>query len=157
MGSRSVHLPAVNKEIMKMGFVLTHSQQVNLCAEVTEQEIFETLNAIGDDKAPGFDGYNALFFKRSWTLIRPEVCQAVENFFHTSKLFRAINCTAITLIPKKVIASVVSDTQAGFIPGRKVADYVLLAHELVKAYSRKNISPRCLIKVDIQKAYDTVD
>ncbi|XP_075078414.1 uncharacterized protein LOC142164326 [Nicotiana tabacum] len=189
MGSRSVHLPAINKEIMKMGYVLAHSQQVNLCAEVTEQEIFEALNAIGDDKAPGVDGYNALFFKRSLKLIRPEVCQAVKNFFHTSKLYRAINCTAITLIPKvlhptsikeyipipcctvlyklivkilanrlqKVIASVFSDTQAGFIPGRKVADNVLLAHELVKAYSRKNISPKCLIKVDIQKTYDIND
>lgn len=38
-----------------------------------------------------------------------------------------------------------------------MADNVLLSHELVKAYSRKNISPRCLIKVDIQKAYDTMD
>ncbi|XP_070014627.1 uncharacterized protein LOC142174643 [Nicotiana tabacum] len=52
---------------------------------------------------------------------------------------------------QKVIASIISDTQAGFILGRNVADNVLLAHELVKAYSRKNISPRCLIKVDIQK------
>ncbi|XP_070012294.1 uncharacterized protein [Nicotiana sylvestris] len=58
---------------------------------------------------------------------------------------------------QKVIASIISDTQAGFILGRNVADNVLLAHELVKAYSWKNISPRCLIKVDIQKAYDTVD
>ncbi|XP_070057679.1 uncharacterized protein [Nicotiana tomentosiformis] len=32
-----------------------------------------------------------------------------------------------------------------------------MAHELVKTYTRKHISPRCMIKVDIQKAYDTVD
>lgn len=34
---------------------------------------------------------------------------------------------------------------------------VILAHELVQAYTRKHISPRCMIKVDIQKAYDIVD
>jgi len=56
-----------------------------------------------------------------------------------------------------VIASIITETQSGFIPGRKVADNVIMAHELVKTYTRKHISPRCMIKVDIQKAYDTVD
>lgn len=50
-----------------------------------------------------------------------------------------------------------SKAQAGFIPGRKGANNIILAHELVQAYNRKNVSPRCMIKVDIQKAYDTVD
>ncbi|XP_070046398.1 uncharacterized protein [Nicotiana tomentosiformis] len=59
MGSRSDHLPVVNREIMKLGPVLTHSQQVSLCAEVTDQEIFEAMCVIRDDKAPGVNGYNA--------------------------------------------------------------------------------------------------
>ncbi|XP_019226688.1 PREDICTED: uncharacterized protein LOC109208104 [Nicotiana attenuata] len=65
MGSRLDHLPAMNKERMKLGPVFTHYQQVSLYAVVTDQEIFEALCAIGDDKAPGVDGYNALFFKRT--------------------------------------------------------------------------------------------
>ncbi|XP_070049128.1 uncharacterized protein [Nicotiana tomentosiformis] len=85
---------------MKLGHVLTHSQQVSLCAMVTDQKVFEVLYAIGDDKALGVDGYNALFFKRTWTLIRLEVCHAMKEFFHLGKLFRAINCTTITLILK---------------------------------------------------------
>lgn len=189
MGSIVSQLPTVNKQVMKNGPVLNHMQQINLCAEVTDQEFYEGLCAIGDNKAPGVDGYNALFFKKSWSIISSKICQAVKGFFYTWKLYRAVNCTAITIIPKvrnpssikeyrpiacctvlykliakilanriqKVIATIISDTQAGFIPSRKVVDNIILAHELVKAYSRKNISPRCLIKVDTQKAYDTVD
>lgn len=55
------------------------------------------------------------------------------------------------------IASVISETQVGFIPSRKVVDNIIIAHELVKFYSRKHISPRYMIKVDIQNAYDSVD
>ncbi|XP_019228166.1 PREDICTED: uncharacterized protein LOC109209363 [Nicotiana attenuata] len=32
-----------------------------------------------------------------------------------------------------------------------------MAHELIKGYSQKNVSPRCMIKVDIRKAYDSVE
>ena len=27
----------------------------------------------------------------------------------------------------------------------------------MRGYGRKNVSPRCLVQMDIQKAYDTVD
>ena len=57
----------------------------------------------------------------------------------------------------EVIHTVISDSQAGFIPGRKIADNIILAHELVKAYSRKNVSPRSMLKIDLQKAYDSVE
>ena len=74
-------------------------------------------------------------------------------------------CTVVYKIISKVltnrlhgaIQSVICDNQAGFILGRKISDNILLAHELVKAYTRKHISPRCMLKVDLQKAYDSVE
>ncbi|XP_060198100.1 uncharacterized protein LOC132627048 [Lycium barbarum] len=153
MGKACTTLPIVNIQTMRLGLVLNHAQQLDLCANVTDQEIYAGLCSIGDDKAPGVDGYNALFFKRAWLVIKMEICEAVKNSFVTGKLFRAILATRL----QKVMPLIISDTQASFIPGRKVADNVLLAHELVKAYSRKNTSPRCVTKVDIQKAYDIVD
>lgn len=33
----------------------------------------------------------------------------------------------------------------------------MLASELIKGYTFAQISPRCLVKVDIMKAYDSVD
>lgn len=47
--------------------------------------------------------------------------------------------------------------QSAFIPGRILSDNIILSHELVKGYTRKHLSPRCMIKVDIQKAYDSLE
>lgn len=55
-----------------------------------------------------------------------------------------------------VIHTIISDSQTGFIPGRRIADNIILAHELVKAYTRKNISHRSMLKIDLLKAYDYV-
>ncbi|XP_070039763.1 uncharacterized protein [Nicotiana tomentosiformis] len=98
----------------------------------------------GDNKAPGVDGYNAVLYKNAWSIIKHEVIEVVKEFFTTGRI-------------QKVIANIITKTQVGFIYGRKVADNVILAHELIKAYTRKYISPRCMINVDIQKAYDTVN
>lgn len=54
-------------------------------------------------------------------------------------------------------ATVISEAQSGFIPWRKIAENIILATELVKAYQRKHISSRCMIKIDLQKAYDSME
>ena len=56
-----------------------------------------------------------------------------------------------------VMADIIYESQAGFIPGRKISDNIILAHELVKTYTRKNISPRNMLKIDLKKAYDSVE
>lgn len=56
-----------------------------------------------------------------------------------------------------MIGEVVSKTQSGFIPERQLADNIALATALMKGYSRRNISPRCMLKVDLEKAYDSLE
>lgn len=58
---------------------------------------------------------------------------------------------------QKVVSSVVSDTQAGFIHGRVISDDILHATELVKGYNRKYNTPRCMLKIDLTKAYDSIN
>lgn len=58
---------------------------------------------------------------------------------------------------RQVISDVISDSQAGFIPGRKIADNIILAHELVQTFRRKHTSPRCMLKIDLQKTYDSIE
>ena len=142
-----------------------------------------------NDKAPSLDGYNALFFKHTWKIIKKDVIEAVKSFFTTGKLFKPFNCTLVSLIPKvqspktvkeyrpiacctvlykiiskvitrrmhDVIHDVICESQAGFIPGRKIADNIIRVQELVKTYTRKNISPRSMLNNDLQKAYDSVE
>lgn len=82
------------------------------------------------------------------------------------KEFRPITyCTTLyKLIAKVIIARLklvvdylVRPSQSTFIEGTKIMDNVIVAHEMVKGYTQKVISPRCLVKVDIGKAYDSVE
>ncbi|XP_021979685.1 uncharacterized protein LOC110875793 [Helianthus annuus] len=52
---------------------------------------------------------------------------------------------------------IVSVNQSAFVPGRRISDNVLLTQELMHNYHCNVGPPKCAFKVDIQKAYDTVD
>ncbi|GKA03825.1 putative RNA-directed DNA polymerase, partial [Tanacetum coccineum] len=55
------------------------------------------------------------------------------------------------------IKEVVSANQSAFVPGRRISDNILITQDLMRSYHRNRGPPRCAFKVDIQKAYDTVD
>lgn len=43
------------------------------------------------------------------------------------------------------------------VPGRMITDNIIKIHELVKGYGRRNISQRCMLKIDMQNAYNYVE
>ena len=57
---------------------------------------------------------------------------------------------------KKLLPSIISENQSTFIKGRLLMENVLLASEMVKDYHKESISPRCVMKIDISKAFDSV-
>ncbi|GJT78713.1 RNA-directed DNA polymerase, eukaryota, reverse transcriptase zinc-binding domain protein [Tanacetum coccineum] len=57
---------------------------------------------------------------------------------------------------KNGLSEIMSINQSAFIPGRHIQDSILQSQELLRGYSRKNEPKRCVMQVDIQKAYDTV-
>ncbi|XP_026378461.1 uncharacterized protein LOC113272885 [Papaver somniferum] len=57
---------------------------------------------------------------------------------------------------KFILKGLISSSQSAFISGRSIQDYILLAHEIVRNYHKSGGSPRCSLKIDLQKAYDTV-
>ncbi|GKE00653.1 hypothetical protein Tco_1388636 [Tanacetum coccineum] len=58
---------------------------------------------------------------------------------------------------KGYLRDLVSINQSAFVPGHRISDNILLTQELMRNYHRKRGPLRCAFKVDIQKAYDTVD
>jgi len=56
---------------------------------------------------------------------------------------------------KKVLPSVVDESQSAFLKGRGIIDSVLMANEVVEDIRRRGRSGLCL-KVDFEKAYDSV-
>ncbi|XP_074314185.1 secreted RxLR effector protein 78-like [Silene latifolia] len=56
-----------------------------------------------------------------------------------------------------VLPHLILVTQGGFIQGRSIMENILICQDLVKLYGRKTASSRCLFKIDLQKAYDSVE
>ncbi|XP_075074427.1 uncharacterized protein LOC142162026 [Nicotiana tabacum] len=156
MGSAAHFFPAINKVIMKNGPILSQQQKLALCVEVTDKEIYTELCAIDSDKTLVIDGYNACFFKKAWVIIKKNTIKDYRPIACCSILYKLISKVLAGRI-QQIIASVISEAQASFISGRRIADNIILAHMLVKAYTRKNIFARCMIKIDLQKAYDSVE
>ncbi|XP_039056151.1 uncharacterized protein LOC120198995 [Hibiscus syriacus] len=82
------------------------------------------------------------------------------------KDFRLISCCSVfykaisKILLRRLqilIPDIISLNQTAFIKGRSILDNTLLAQELVRGYNRKNISPRCSLKIDIHKAFDTLN
>ncbi|GKB00051.1 RNA-directed DNA polymerase, eukaryota, reverse transcriptase zinc-binding domain protein [Tanacetum coccineum] len=58
---------------------------------------------------------------------------------------------------KRVLGRLVHESQSAFIAGRRITDNILLARELFKGYNRKQKIKNVTFKIDLQKAYDTID
>ncbi|XP_020254288.1 uncharacterized protein LOC109831370 [Asparagus officinalis] len=57
---------------------------------------------------------------------------------------------------QSVIGYLISEAQSAFVKGRNITNNIMLAHELIKNYGRKHISPRIMLNIDIRKAFDTI-
>nr|GFB44229.1 RNA-directed DNA polymerase, eukaryota, reverse transcriptase zinc-binding domain protein [Tanacetum cinerariifolium] len=157
--------------------------------DISNDEVKEVLFDIDNNKAPGPDGYSSQFFKDAENVIGMEFCKADKEFFILGKLFKEVNATIISLVPKistprrvlnyrpiaccnmvykyisKIMVniikgcvdSLVDHNQTAFIPSRQISDNVLHFEELLRGYHRKRGYARFAFKVDIKKAYDSVE
>lgn len=112
-----------------------------------------------------------IFFQTNWCKILRQVnatlLHLVPKVINPSTVsdFRPIDCCNVLykvinkLLTKRlqlVVPLIVDEAQSAFLKGRSIIDNVLWSHELVRGYDRSKISPRCVIKVDIKKAYDSL-
>jgi hypothetical protein len=67
---------------------------------VSNDSIKEALFSIGNDKAPGPDGYLSLFFKTAWDMVGNDLCAAIRDFFVSGRLLKQVNHSVIALMPK---------------------------------------------------------
>ncbi|XP_019099652.1 PREDICTED: uncharacterized protein LOC109132483 [Camelina sativa] len=111
-------------------FPPTISTSINedLVREFTDEEIFEAISSIGDDRAPLPDGLTARFYKHYWHIIDSDIIAEVREFFDTSHMNSGINHTNICMIPKIEKPQTLSDY-------RPIALYWVMASVRSVSYS----------------------
>lgn len=155
---------------------------------VTEAEVWNAIQDMPADRAPGPDGYTGAFYKSSWAVIKQDIMAAINaTLFGDCRAFGRLNGALIALLPKaadacepghyrpitmvhslgklisKILAlrmapkmkDLISPNQNAFIRGRSIHDnYKFVQRAAVML--RKKRAPKILLKLDIAKAFDTV-
>lgn len=57
---------------------------------------------------------------------------------------------------KEVLPSLINPSQGAFVKGRGLLYNVLIFQDIARGYQRQHMSPRCILKVDLQKAFDSI-
>lgn len=89
---------------------VSHSQCFDrLEAEFSEEKIWAVVKGCNGNEAPGPDGFNSLCFQKHWKVFKKEVIMFMKEFHSKGRLVNGLNCSFITLIPKKENASSLSE------------------------------------------------
>ncbi|XP_062118559.1 uncharacterized protein LOC133832201 [Humulus lupulus] len=80
---------------------------------------------------------------------------AFSIFFRRSKCSNWGKKWLQQLIP--ILPKLINQNQGAFVKNRSIAHNILIIQDLLKGYNRKRVSPRCLMKIDLSKAYDSID
>jgi hypothetical protein len=76
----------------------------------TEDEVRGVINDMPNDKAPGPDGFTALFYKKAWDIIKQDVMLAVNAFWALDyRSFHHLNDAYMILLKKKSNPAVIKD------------------------------------------------
>ena len=79
---------------------ITEDDNTELSRIPTPKEIKSTIFNMQDLKAPGPDGYPAIFYKHLWPTIGNDIIKAVTSFFQLGSMANEVNSSLIILIPK---------------------------------------------------------
>lgn len=90
------------KRSQQLELIAFNNRKLELIAPVRREELYTALKSIDELKAPGVDGFNSCFFIKSWPVIGGDVIDvvAVIEFINWSTIYKPINCTQVTLLPK---------------------------------------------------------
>jgi len=72
----------------------------SLVAPFSREEIDLLIKQIPTDKAPGPDGFNGLFMKKCWQIIKEDFYKLCDAFFELDVNLESINNSFITLVAK---------------------------------------------------------
>nr|GEW56163.1 hypothetical protein [Tanacetum cinerariifolium] len=134
---------------------LTNDTANHMVCDITDKEIWDAIFSMGMRLRVQMELNHTII-----SLI-PKVTSTMKiNDYRPISCFNVpFKCSSriISNRMKESLSDLVSLNQSAFVPGRRISDNILLTQELIHNYHLDRGTPRCAFKVDIQKAYDTVD
>ncbi|XP_060972513.1 uncharacterized protein LOC133038396 [Cannabis sativa] len=126
-----------------------------LSAHFTCEEVKKVVFDIPGIKTPSLHGFASFFFQDNWDIVG-----TVVKCPNTVKDFRPIACCNVIYKVarlKHILPELVAQNQGGFVKGRYIGHNIMICQDLLRHYGRKANKPSCMIKLDLQKAYDTIE
>ncbi|GJX84218.1 sodium/hydrogen exchanger 6 [Tanacetum coccineum] len=89
--------------------VLDDAKANFMVRDVSNDEVKSVIFYMGDDRAPGPNGFTAAFFKKAWDVVGGDITCDVWDFFTNGKLLKELNHTIISHIPKVTTLARIND------------------------------------------------
>jgi len=84
--------------------------------------------------------------------------QTASEFRPISYCNAIYKCTSKLLCQriKEILPSLMNQCQGAFVKGRELLYNMLICQDIARGYQRQHISPRCILRIDLRKAFDSI-
>lgn len=134
--------------------VLNIEDNVALTSIPSMALIKKTLFSFASHKSPGPDGLPPTFFKNFWDTTNLALVQAVQHFFNSGHMLKALNSTFIALIPKNKKTSRVDHCRPISLCNATCKTIAKIIAQTVKSFLNKCISSNQLAFVSGRSIHD---
>jgi spermidine synthase len=66
-----------------------------------EEEVWDVVRDMNEDKAPGPDCFTMAFFQKCWKILKNDLMVVFAEFHNRGHFEKSLNATFVSLIPKK--------------------------------------------------------
>ncbi|KAA3484145.1 reverse transcriptase [Gossypium australe] len=110
-------------------------------------------------KAPGIDGIPGGLYKEHWQTVGEDVLKFCHEALRDSRNIQKIISKVLANLLKAILSVCISKHQSAFVLGHMIHDNVFIADELAHYLrcSKNGPNKRCMVKLDMSKAYDRVE
>ncbi|XP_026427449.1 uncharacterized protein LOC113323373 isoform X2 [Papaver somniferum] len=88
---------------------LSSEDAASLERPILEEEVVSSLKLLGQNKAPGPDGFQVGIILKCWSFMKDDIMRIVKDFENSGKIDWHLKSTFLALIPKKQVVEEIKD------------------------------------------------